>query len=165
MLLPPPSPSPLPLVQRAACPGGKAALVHQGEGGGGGRGQAPLITRTELCPFASLLWGIFCCTCWAAQSTPWPSIMALQHLCTRVLHQYCSSISISTPAVLNQYSNHTPTSLQHHFNSTPPACQQYSNSAQPVHTGLPSLILHHYHWPSGLATLNFFLGTDLGCAC
>ena len=103
VLLPPPSPSPLPLGTKGSLPRGWAALVPRGRGEGEGGGKLPFIIRTELCILASLLWVLFCCTCWAAKTTPWPKLL--------LWHQYSQEYSNSTAAVLNQYSNSTPTVL------------------------------------------------------
>ena len=91
-----------------------------------------------------------------------------------VLQQYSSS----TPTVLKQYSNSTPTALHQYYNTTPwptslgtaplplallhhhsiitpTVLHQYTLACQ-------FLVLHHYHLPYGIATLNLLFGTGVG---
>ena len=169
MLLPPPSPSPLPLVQRAACLEAGLPLCTRGRGEGEGGGKLLLLLAQNYA-LLHLSCGGFSAAHAGLHKVD-PGLVAwycntIHKSTTPVLQQYLQYYSNSTQPVLKPYFNHTPGPLQHHPNTTPPSCQQYSNSDQPVHTCLPDLILHHYHLPSGIATLNFFFfGTDFWCAC
>ena len=164
--LPPPPPSPWCKGQPAQGAGLPLCTRGRGEGEGGGK---LLLLLAQNYALLHLSCGGFSAA-HAGLHKVGPGLVAwycntIHKSTTPVLHQYLQCYSNSTQPVLKPYFNHTPGPLQHHPNTTPPSCQQYSNSDQPVHTCLPDLILHHYHLPSGIATLNFFFGTDFWCAC